>query len=124
MTKHNNIDLSKLRSYVGEKETDVEDMIQLFLQIMPEQKKKLQDALKEHHWENLNYTAHQIKPSLDILGLQDAKEKARIIENLAKTGIEVKMMEQLVNELCKSLDEIFSVLTQTYNDLHHPEDQA
>ncbi|RLD87674.1 MAG: hypothetical protein DRJ09_09815 [Bacteroidetes bacterium] len=124
MTNNSSINLNKLRSYVGENETDVEDMIKLFLQIIPEQKKKLQTALEKHDWENLNYTAHQIKPSLDILGLEEAKEKARVIENLAKTGIEVKVMEQFVTELCLSLDKICSELTTTFEHFNHSGNQS
>ncbi len=109
------VNLSKLRSYVGDSDSDVKDMINLFLQIIPQQKEKLQKAIQERNWGNLNYTAHQIKPSLDILGLSEAKEKAKVIETLAKTGTEEKLMKQLVDELSQELEDVCNELTSSFN---------
>jgi len=121
MASSDSINLNKLRSYVGDNDSDVEDMIKLFLQIIPKQKKGLIKASEEHNWNNLNYLSHQIKPSLDILGLHEAKEKARVIENLSKTGIEVKLMEQFVNELCDELDVVCNNLASTFSHFHNNE---
>ncbi len=114
MSEADSINLSKLRSYVGNNESDVKDMINLFLQLIPQQKEKLLAAVKEHNWKNLNYTSHQIKPSLDILGLTEAKEKARIIESLSKTGMEAKMIKQLVEELSHELEDVCKELKTNF----------
>jgi len=66
----------------------------------------LQNALKKSDWGTLNYISHQIKPSLDILGLNATKEKARAIESLAKTGNEEEVIRKFVTELCQELDTI------------------
>ncbi len=117
MLGNDSINLSKLRSYVGNNTSDVEDMIKLFLQIIPKQREKLKTAYKQRDWKALNYTSHQIKPSLDILGLHGAKEKASIIENLSKTGAEVKLIEQFVNELCQELNDVCNELSTIFPHL-------
>jgi len=104
---------------VGNKTSDVEDMIQLFLQIIPKQKEKLEKAFKQRNWGDLNYTSHQIKPSLDILGLQEAKEKAKIIENLSKTGTNVKLIEQFVTDLCQELNDVCNELSTSFPHLNN-----
>ena len=48
MSETNLFNLDKLRSYVGNNNADVKDMIALFLEIIPAQKQKLQNALKYH----------------------------------------------------------------------------
>ena len=106
MSETNLFNLDKLRSYVGNNNADVKDMIALFLEIIPAQKQKLQNALKKSDWGTLNYISHQIKPSLDILGLNATKEKARAIESLAKTGNEEEVIRKFVTELCQELDAI------------------
>ena len=106
MSETNLFNLDKLRSYVGNNNADVKDMIALFLEIIPAQKQKLQNALKKSDWGTLNYISHQIKPSLDILGLNATKEKARAIESLAKTGNEEEVIRKFVTELCQELDTI------------------
>jgi HPt (histidine-containing phosphotransfer) domain-containing protein len=106
MSETNLFNLDKLRSYVGNNNADVKDMIALFLEIIPAQKQKLQNALNKSDWGTLNYISHQIKPSLDILGLNATKEKARAIESLAKTGNEEEVIRKFVTELCQELDAI------------------
>jgi HPt (histidine-containing phosphotransfer) domain-containing protein len=117
MPDTNSINLTKLRSYVGDNTSDVEDMIQLFLQIIPKQKERLEKAFEQHNWEDLNYTSHQIKPSLDILGLQEAKEKAKIIESLSKTGNNIELLEQFVTGLCQDLNDVCNELSTIFPNL-------
>ena len=104
MPEKNKLNLEKLRSYLGGNKTDVKDMVSLFLSIIPEQKRKMEKALKEQDWDTLNYISHQIKPSLDIFGLSGTKEKARVVESLAKTGDEVEVIKKIVAELTEELD--------------------
>ena len=117
MPKLKIINLDKLKSYVGNKESDIKEMIILFLQLIPEQKEKMQDAFENKEWNKLNYIAHQLKPSMDIFGLSGSKEKARIIESLAKTGEEVDLIENFVKELSNELDEVCDALRELFSRL-------
>lgn len=120
MSSADKINLKKLQSHVGNNASDAEDMIKLFLQIVPKQIKKLKKAVEQQNWENLHYISHQIKPTLDILGLKDALKNAEIIEEYAKTGTEVEVIKQFVNELSQELKEACNklklLLTENLNN--------
>ena len=117
MPKLDTINLDKLRSYVGNKESDIKEMIILFLQLIPEQKEKMLEAFKNKEWDKLNYIAHQLKPSMDIFGLNGSKEKARIIESLTKTGEETDLIKKFVSELSNELDEVCDGLRDLFSNL-------
>jgi HPt (histidine-containing phosphotransfer) domain-containing protein len=117
MPETNHLNLEKLRSYVGDNSSDVKDMISLFLEIIPSQRKKMKNALKSNDWETLNYVAHQIKPSLDILGLSATKEKAKSVESLAKEKSDEDTIRRYVNELCQELDTICKSLRKEMNKI-------
>ncbi len=119
MSKVNKISLDKLRAYVGNNDSDIKDMIELFRQTVPVQKSKMELFMSERDWDNLNYIAHQMKPSLDILGLDASKEKARIIESLAKTGEETELLKKFVAELSTDLDEVREALEHELENLNH-----
>jgi len=106
MPEASHFNLEKLRSYVGNNSSDIKDMITLFLEIIPSQREKMKKALETNDLETLKYVTHQIKPSLDILGLSATKEKAKTIENLAKVNSDMETIKKNVNELCNELDTI------------------
>ncbi len=119
MLKTNKINLDKLRTYVGNNDSDIKEMVELFRQTIPVQKNKMEQFTKNCDWDNLNYIAHQMKPSLDILGLEASTEKARIIESLAKTGDEIELLKKFVHELTMELDDISKALEHELEQLNH-----
>jgi len=106
MSNINSIGLETLKSYIGNNDADIIEMIALFLQITPSHVKQMKISLAQNDWQSLNYIAHQIKPSLDILGFQTAKAKASVIENLTTTGDEAELIKKMVDELFTLLDGI------------------
>jgi len=117
MSKTDSIDIKALRSYIGNNDDDAIEMIELFLQLIPSQMAQMKISLAQKNWHSLNYMAHQIKPSLDVLGFQTAKEKAGTIEKLTKTGEDTELIKKYVDELSKLLDTICEDLTNVGDKL-------
>ena len=117
MSKTDSIDLKTLKSYIGNNDDDVIEMIELFLQLIPSQMAQMKVSLAQNDWQSLNYIAHQIKPSLDVLGFKKAKEKAGTIEKLAKTKEEPELIKRFVDEFAGLLETICADLTNLLNQL-------
>ena len=117
MSKTDSIDLKTLKSYIGNNDEDVIEMIELFLQLTPSQMAQMKISIDQNNWQSLNYIAHQIKPSLDVLGFQTAKEKAGTIEKLSKTREEPELIKKFVDELSEILETICTDLTNLRNQL-------
>ena len=117
MSKTDSIDLKTLKSYIGNNNEDIIEMIELFLQLIPSQMAQMKISIDQNDWQSVNYISHQIKPSLDVLGFKTAKEKAGIIEKLAKTGEKPELIKRFMEELSEILETICTDLTNLRNQL-------
>lgn len=117
MSKTDSIDLKSLKSYIGNNDEDLIEMIELFLRVIPPQTAKMKVSLAQNDWQSLNYIAHQIKPSLDVLGFKKANKKAETIEKLTKTKEEPELIKKIVDELAGLLETICTDLANLLNQL-------
>ena len=117
MSKTDSIDLKTLKSYIGNNDEDVIEMIELFLQLIPSQMAQMKISIDQNDWQSVNYISHKIKPTLDVLGFKTAKEKAGTIEKLAKTGEKPELIKRFVEELSEILETICTDLTNLRNQI-------
>jgi len=55
---------------------------------------------------------HKVKPSLTLMGLRSSKEKALLLEDLAKQQKKIDRIPSLVNDLCEELTDAIRELRQ------------
>ncbi len=103
-------DLSYLRTISNNNEDFIKEMIATFIQTLPLSIQEIKDASATNNWENLGRGVHKIKPSITLIGLNDAKSLAMEIEALAKTQQPAEKIFQLVEEFCSILTEAIEVL--------------
>lgn len=88
-------DLSYLRKVSGNNDGFVKEMVETFVQSIPNSLNDIQEALTNSDTVKLSRIFHQIKPSLSLLGLNDLRESALSIEEGLKLG---KLNSKNLNE--------------------------
>lgn len=107
-------DFSYLRSISGNNQEFIREMVQTFIQTIPAILLDMNQALNENDWTKLSRLAHQIKPSFQLMGVNDMKSTVLFIEengknktNLAEltktTERFIEACEKLIPELHKEL---------------------
>lgn len=92
-------DLAYLRNMSGDNQEFIKEMLQTFVQSIPVSIKEMENALNLSDFVQVARIAHQIKPSMTLLGIDHLKESAIQIESLAKNNkapsleLQVNVME-------------------------------
>jgi HPt (histidine-containing phosphotransfer) domain-containing protein len=71
MNKQRVTNLSYLKELAGGEEAVIKELIELFLEQIPEFREELRDHLYHQRWEELGKLAHKAKSSVMIFGLND-----------------------------------------------------
>lgn len=112
--KASKFDLSYLRSISNNNQEFIREMMQTFLQSTPDLLRQMRISLEEKNWERLSKLAHQIKPSLTLLGVHDlhatilfieenAKDKTNLSELPGVTNNFIISCESVINDIAKEL---------------------
>ena len=75
------VDLSSLRSLLGDDETLVQRFIGIFKNQTPEMLAQIRDGLDKMDWENASIAAHSLKSQCRYFGLEALAAMAESIEN-------------------------------------------
>jgi HPt (histidine-containing phosphotransfer) domain-containing protein len=78
------LDLSYLKSVASGSKEFMIDIIELFLNQIPDYFEQLDQYIKEENWHFVGELAHKIKPSLTFMGVNSAMENMAEIENNAR----------------------------------------
>jgi HPt (histidine-containing phosphotransfer) domain-containing protein len=74
--------LKYLRSICDNDQRFMKEMILTFLELTPMLIAQMQILSKEGKWHELSKTAHQLKPSLQFMGMDPARNKVKEIEDI------------------------------------------
>lgn len=91
--------LTRLYEYVGKEPGPVKDMVEIFLNSTTETLSQMSDAFDNHDFEKVYKTAHSLKPSLHIFGIDDMYKPIREIELLAKNKENLNTIYLLIAQL-------------------------
>lgn len=106
-------DLTYLKNMSGNNEEFIKEMLQTFVQSIPVSLKEMENALNLSDFVQVARIAHQIKPSMTLLGIDHLKESAMQIENTAKNSKAPSLELQLnVMEFTQTCRDIISDLTE------------
>jgi len=104
-------DLSYLKKVSNDNEEFIREMVQTFIQTIPDSLDQLEDSVRQSDWLRTSRLVHQIKPSLTLMGIHALKDTAVILEEEFKT-------EQVPSaENIGSVKKFVAELRQTVNQL-------
>ncbi len=106
-------DLNYLKNISGNNQEFIKEMLQTFVQSIPVSLSDMEDALNAGDLVRLARMAHQVKPSMTLLGINHLKETAVHIEELAKSNQSPTLELQLnVMEFIQTCKDIIDELSE------------
>ena len=106
------IDLSFLRVYSGGNKELMKKFIQSFLDKTPAAINTMEEQLAAKDFHGVSRSAHSMKPQFSYVGIGNASELVRTIEESAKEMHEVETIPAKV-------DELKIMLSKAYEELRH-----
>lgn len=95
--------MDHLNDVCGGDTTFIQEMIGIFIDAIPKAIKNMKDFSHEQSWKKVGEIAHSIKPSISLMGMDDALNTIRQIEEYGSTKTNVGKIPRLLKKL-----EIFS----------------
>ncbi|WP_119790290.1 GAF domain-containing hybrid sensor histidine kinase/response regulator [Flavobacterium anhuiense] len=106
------IDMSFLDEMSGNDPEFKKDMINLFIEKIPNQVAQLEEAFKETDYDNVRKLAHNMKSSMDIFMLQDLSNCLSIIEEEASYGKFTTDVLDKMNIFSCGIEEVVKILKE------------
>ncbi|EJG02471.1 GAF domain-containing hybrid sensor histidine kinase/response regulator [Flavobacterium sp. F52] len=106
------IDMSFLDEMSGNDPEFKKDMINLFIEKIPNQVAQLEEAFKETDYDNVRKLAHNMKSSMDIFMLQDLSNCLSIIEEEASYGKFTADVLDKMNIFSCGIEEVVKILKE------------
>ncbi len=98
------VDLTHLRKISNNNKEFVDDIVNSFMASTPKALQEISQCLKEREWVKMEELIHKIKPSLSMIGMPRARERAVEIELLTDSQSDLPTLERLAIEFCQSLE--------------------
>ena len=90
--------LDYLKRVSGNNEEFIREMIQTFVSSLPQTLEGIMAAVATEDWDAVSRLSHQIKPSFTLMGLDQLREKASLIEEHGRTRTDLHALPQKVEE--------------------------
>ncbi len=89
-------DLNYLREVSGNNKEFIQEMVQTFVTTIPKVLDEMQESMKAKDWDKVSGLAHQIKPSLTLMGLSELKNNVVLIEQQCKAKTKLSEIPDMV----------------------------
>jgi PAS domain S-box-containing protein len=109
-------DLNYLRTISDNNEEFIREMVDTFINSIPTLLFDMEEALVNSEWPKISRIAHQIKPSLTLMGIHQLKETAIQIEGIA-TLQDIDATKRLVKKFVNSCKEAIEQLKEEIKKL-------
>ncbi|KAB7529582.1 Hpt domain-containing protein [Flagellimonas olearia] len=107
--------LDKINEMAEGDQDFINSVIAVFLEEVPEDLEGLEKAISQKDYENVYKLAHKIKPNVDILGMEQTRDRALEIETLGKNTGNFDEIEQKFPLLKKDVLQVVSELKNDFN---------
>ncbi|MBT1703454.1 ATP-binding protein [Chryseosolibacter indicus] len=105
-------DFTYLKSVSDNNEEFIKEMIQTFIQTVPAVLDEMTTSSTAKDWEKLSKLAHQIKPSLALMGMTDLRAKVVYIELNGKSKENLNDLPSVTKQFINSCKQIIPELTK------------
>ena len=103
--------LATIESIGGGSREFMRDMMQLFIETMPKLANDMLRALEEQDWATVKNVAHQVKPTMELMGINSLRDDVVVIEKNAKTMVDLDIIPALVAKFHAIIQKIVEALT-------------
>jgi PAS domain S-box-containing protein len=104
-------DFTYLRNVSGNNEEFIREMILTFVQTIPPILDQMQISVSEKDWDKLSKLAHQIKPSLALMGMNDLRADVIFIEQSGKAKDNLKELPSITNRFIMRCGDVIPELS-------------
>lgn len=111
---NNRYHLTRLYEYVGKEAAPVKDMVGIFVNSTSELLDQMANAAENQDFEIIYKTAHILKPSLHIFGIDDMYNPVREIELLAKKKENFNVIYPLIAQLQLRIEAVIQQLCDDF----------
>ena len=87
-------------------------MIQTFIQTIPPILREMNSAVALEDWGKLSRLAHQIKPSLALMGMNELRSKVVYIEENGKSGTNAQDLPVITSRFIQLCEQIIPQLSR------------
>ncbi len=101
MTNKKYIDLSYLEDVSMGDKSMIEEMIEMFLDLVPQSLSELRSLYEDEQWLELKAEAHKLKPNFAYMGIESGKELLQQIEHHADKEEDLESIREKLDELEK-----------------------
>jgi PAS domain S-box-containing protein len=105
-------DFTYLRNVSGNNEEFIREMILTFIQTIPPILSEMNASVTEQDWNKLSRLAHQIKPSLALMGMNELRSKVVYIEENGKSKRNLHDLPNITNGFINLCEEIIPQLSK------------
>ena len=106
------IDLTYLRTTIGNDRTVISQLIQLFLEQLPGLRAQIENDYKEKNWKSLKDAAHKAKNSFQIMGAKAQSENLKKMEIIAENDPENNGIKALIDNFTEACDLVVEEIKQ------------
>jgi len=97
--------LSLLREYLGNDDQQIKEMLELFLQNIPNDLNELSLVCKKNDIDGIQKTAHRLKSSVRFFSLDDVATLLQQIETSSKEQPDFKQLNELTKQINKLMEQ-------------------
>ncbi len=108
------VDLTYLKEMTGGDQDFMESIITTFVNDTPNTLDQLQKSCAQSDWLGVGQAAHQLKPSLQFIGLKQTLEKVKTIERNCKESSDLSIIPALVSVVIQEIQHGIAELEELF----------
>lgn len=108
------IDLTYLKEITGGDQDFMSSVISTFVNEAPGTLERLQQSSAQSDWHEVGQAAHQLKPSLQFVGLNETLKQVKAIERSCKDSVELAEVPSLVSVVAQAIQQGIAELKEQY----------
>jgi HPt (histidine-containing phosphotransfer) domain-containing protein len=111
------VDLSYLENMSGGSKSLIEEMVQIFIDQVPEFAMEMKELIEKKDYHSLGLLAHKAKSSVAIMGMNKLADNLKELELMAKEGKEVDQYPSYIENFEQSCQEAIQELKEMIKNL-------
>lgn len=109
------VDLSYLNQVCDGDQDFIGSIVGTFIEDAPIILNRLSEHITNANWKQVSLDAHQLKPSLQFIGLKRTLDEIKIIEQRSKQQTELESISVLANSVQHDINQAIMELKKLYN---------
>ena len=107
--------LDKLNEMADGDDDFISSVISVFLEEVPQDLERLEEALENENYQQVYQLAHKIKPNVDLLGMEQTQAAALEMETLGKSEANMGEIKNIFPILKKDVEQVVSELRKDFS---------